>query len=433
MVTLEYRSLNHIYHIDIKENAMTLYLNSASKESEATLEEICTKIQLPKSQIEAAESRYESLGEWFNRSDSLSAIYEPHIFPQGSFRLGTAIRPATNNDDFDLDLACKLDRYPDNCSQNDLRNAISEELSKYIKANNIQSELEEKRRCSRIPYAPKSGLGFHLDIVPCKPRGSDFTATLSASLESYHSSINENFNENDRRLYESVASKAVAITDTEDKGYHEVDTEWPSSNPEGYAEWFDNKSTRFTKVAMEAKVDPVPDASTERTPLQKAIQLLKRHRDVMFEMNQDFNSKSKPVSIIITTLVAQSYQHTDSLEATLENALNTLDSFISDTSSPKQVINPLDPNENFADKWQENEGKELKLEESFRAWVKQARRDFNYILSKHDNIKEIIKKRFAVDISDELCKEISSQPSRDTIKVTAAIPIITTNRPWRKV
>lgn len=67
------------------------------------------------------------------------------------------------------------------------------------------------------------------------------------------------------------------------------------SNPHGYAEWFDavNVPTRAKVAPLQKRrlfeanraiytsVRNVPDALV-RTPLQRAIQLLKRHRDVRF-------------------------------------------------------------------------------------------------------------------------------------------------------
>lgn len=41
------------------------------------------------------------------RPESSYSEFEPHFF-QGSFRLGTAIKPLNENEMYDLDLACNL-------------------------------------------------------------------------------------------------------------------------------------------------------------------------------------------------------------------------------------------------------------------------------------------------------------------------------------
>lgn len=60
------------------------------------LEKMIEMLELPESAYEKATKRYEDLGEWFDRDESLVKDKNPHIFPQGSFRLGTAIRPLRN-------------------------------------------------------------------------------------------------------------------------------------------------------------------------------------------------------------------------------------------------------------------------------------------------------------------------------------------------
>ena len=58
--------------------------------------------------------------------------------------------------------------------------------------------------------------------------------------------------------------------------------------------------------AIYSSVDDVPDALI-RTPLQRAIQILKRHRDMRFLEHKC--EEYKPISIIITTLAASAYQN----------------------------------------------------------------------------------------------------------------------------
>ena len=62
-----------------------------------------------------------------------------------------------------------------------------------------------------------------------------------------------------------------------------------------------------------------------KTPLQKAIQLLKRHRDIMFEND---TKKLKPISIIITTLAAELYNDEDNVVDTLTNILTNIEAHL---------------------------------------------------------------------------------------------------------
>ncbi|MDE0200369.1 MAG: hypothetical protein OXK78_19340 [Caldilineaceae bacterium] len=74
------------------------------------LVEIARTIEIPDSAYEAAEKRYEDLGGWFARPESECSLFDPHVHAQGSFRLGTVIRPISEDEAYDLDLSCKLQR-----------------------------------------------------------------------------------------------------------------------------------------------------------------------------------------------------------------------------------------------------------------------------------------------------------------------------------
>ena len=55
----------------------------------------------------------------------------------------------------------------------------------------------------------------------------------------------------------------------------------------------------------------MPAYKEKKSPLQRVVQILKRHRDLMFN-----GDESKPISIIITTLAARAYnKETDVLDA----------------------------------------------------------------------------------------------------------------------
>lgn len=75
---------------------------------QAIWKEMLDQLELPESAYEKAISRYQDIGEWFSRKESSLNQYDPHVFSQGSFRLGTAIKPVNPDEEYDLDLSCKL-------------------------------------------------------------------------------------------------------------------------------------------------------------------------------------------------------------------------------------------------------------------------------------------------------------------------------------
>ncbi len=68
------------------------------------VEEIANSIDIPESAYERAEKRYKVLGDWFDRKEAKCFGFAPHIYPQGSFRLGTVVRPLNEKDEYDLDV-----------------------------------------------------------------------------------------------------------------------------------------------------------------------------------------------------------------------------------------------------------------------------------------------------------------------------------------
>src|SRR5690625_7827834 len=83
------------------------------------------------------------------------------------------------------------------------------------------------------------------------------------------------------------------------------------------------------------------------THLQQLVQLLKRHRDVMYAL-PNANTDLKPISIIITTLAARAYRG----EANLIDAVRAvpLRMMREINSTEPRVPNPVNPEEDFADK-----------------------------------------------------------------------------------
>ncbi|MEJ6531818.1 nucleotidyltransferase [Pseudoalteromonas lipolytica] len=394
----------------------------AEHSNNAILEAMLSAIELPDSAYEKAESRYKDLGEWLHREESKCSIFEPKISPQGSFRLGTANRPF-KGEEYDLDMSCNLQEglTKDIATQEQLKNLVGDDLEQYRKARGIQSALDEKRRCWRLDYA--DGISFHMDIVPCIPEDSDKKAVLEKRMiESSKFS---------GTLAEDVSNLAVSITDNSDPNYSQLSDDWRISNPEGYAQWFESRM-RLAEAVLnnrmfeaKASIEELPNYQW-KTPLQMVIKLLKRHRDTMFE-NDD---ESKPISIIITTLAAKAYSGESDLVSAMENILNNMAALILPTVP--RVPNPVNPVEDFADKWYSNEHKHLNLEANFHRWVLQAQADFEALRSQENvkNILEAAKRGFNLNLDSKFVSEkLGLAPS--VVPAPKVIPSSPT-RPWYK-
>lgn len=350
-------------------------------------------LELPDSAYDKARKRYEDLGEWFDRAESAVSGNNPHIFPQGSFRLGTAIRPLDESEEYDLDLACKLREgiSKDSHTQETLKKLIGIELEAYRKARGIKSEMETKHRCWRLEY--QDDLSFHMDIVPCIPADEKRRKGI---LESIRETGLDEF------VAGSAAQSTISITDDRHEGYKHICDDWNISNPEGYAKWFEYQmNPQQTRILLEkAQVDDVP-LFKKKTPLQRVIQILKRHRDNWSKDSLD----SKPISIIITTLAARAYNGEIDIIAALGNVLEKMGGLVSSTRP--RVPNPVDPEEDFADRWYRQDCLHLRLEEHFNAWLLQARTDFQHITSTTDTefLCEHIEEKFSLQVNESELKK----------------------------
>lgn len=323
------------------------------------LENIVEKIELPDYAYETATKRYEDLGKWFSRDESSLKNLSPHIFPQGSFRLGTAIRPIDESESYDLDLGCELENgvNVNNCTQKKLKTFIKQELETYRDARGIKNVLEEKHRCWRLEYLDE--LNFHMDIVPCIPSETKMNRTISEAI----------MRNGEEEKFASILSKyTVRITDNRHPNYDDISELWPISNPIGYAKWFENRMFQIPvkKIKIDsyrARLDEVPEFPRKYI-LQRVVQILKRHRDVMFR--DTTISDLKPISIIITTLAAKAYSGEENISEALNNVLTKMRSLIN-SQFPK-VPNPVNPAEDFADRWKTDP----KLEKYFNFWLIQA-------------------------------------------------------------
>jgi len=386
------------------------------------LDSMTNLLELPDSAYETARKRYEDLGEWFDREESAVSVNNPHIFPQGSFRLGTAIRPLDEREEYDLDLACKLQDgiSKSRHTQETLKKLIGIELAAYRKARGIKKELETKHRCWRLEY--QDDLSFHMDIVPCIPADEKRQKTILESIRS---------TDLDEYVAGAASQTTVSITDDRHESYKHLCDDWHISNPEGYAKWFEYRmNPQQTRILLEkAQVDDVP-LFKKKTPLQRVIQILKRHRDNWSKDNPD----SKPISIIITTLAARAYSGETDIVGALENVLEKMGDLV--RPSRPRVPNPVDPKEDFADRWYRADSAHLRLEDNFNFWLLQARKDLQHITSTEDMdfLSELLEEKFSLRVNkSELTKQLGLSLGAVVIG-TPKVHVIKrdeTARPWR--
>ena len=90
------------------------------------------------------------------------------------------------------------------------------------------------------------------------------------------------------------------------------------------------------------------------------------------------DTEDKPISIIITTLAAKAYKGDANLYDALVNVILSMESYIERDSDGNYVIsNPVNEEENFADKWPMHP----KRKENFFKWLVQLKKDLRSLQS----------------------------------------------------
>ena len=315
---------------------------------------IAEALDIPDDVYEDATLKYDDIGSWLAMEDSDLKSYSPEIYSQGSFRLGTVVHPIFKDHEYDIDLVCHLKLDKDRTTQKNLKQIVGDRLKK---RDDLKDILTSSRRCWILDFPSEAQMPhFHMDVLPSIPN-SERPPT------------------------------GILLTDREL-------LQWQKSNPKAYAEWFyDRMKIIFTqrlnelaKSIQAASVEEIPYWRV-KTPLQRVVQILKRHRDIYFKDSQD----NKPVSIIITTLAARAYNNQQSIYDALTQIIQTIETnwgkqnFVENRNGRWWVVNPVDPDENFADKW--NEYPERR--EAFVQWLKKIRIDFIGV-SKKQTLEEAV-------------------------------------------
>ena len=386
------------------------------------LENVAEDIDIPPAKYQQAVDRYRAIGHWLEEGEYPGCTDKPDIYPQGSFRLGTVVRPVRGGEeaDYDIDLVFELPITKDWTDAHTVKRAVGDRLREHQRYRKMLDD--EGKRCWTLVYAEQDGIGFHLDVLPSVP-GPKY-----------------------------AFDKSIAITNRKGMSY-----DWSASNPKGYGDWFDEKNrAAFMRVLAEQKrsiraratmtyasVDDVPDQLV-RTPLQRSIQIMKRHRDLMF--NGGTNADYTPISMIVTTLAAHLYGGEPDVYTALTAIVSKLHGhaglvdnrmieqtlaslgLIQRTGDGKWYIgNPVNPAENFADRWHEDNHARAR---AFFLWVDALQEDLVDILA--ENRLGTAKNRLVAALGASAAAshlglitltEVAARPARVHIGEAA--------RPWR--
>lgn len=277
------------------------------------LKRITESLQLNQSRRKLVEERYNAVSSFIEESNGI--FQNAEIYSQGSYRLGTTVKPR-QGEEYDLDFVVQINKDWNKMSFSQVYN----EFKELMKSNgNWENLVKEKSRCVRLDYADE----FHMDIIP----------TCTESI----------YNNQNRIM-------------VPDKKEHS----WVISNPEGYAKWFESKyiaqksiylHNYYEGMEIRAAQDlPKDDPNHLKQPLQHAVQIIKRYRDIYFEGKEEL----APSSIVLTTLVGELYRNENTIYETLNRVIERFELAIEEKKSMFQqfhISNPVLPEEIFTKEW----------------------------------------------------------------------------------
>jgi hypothetical protein len=299
------------------------------------------ELDIPPDLRSAATAEYLRVGEWLASHADAEDGWVVH--PQGSFLLNTVVLPVWG-DEYDVDTVCRRALTKQETTQAKLKLEVGESLQMYRAMQSgpgAPRAVKERNRCWTLCYP--ATLRFHLDVLPAIPNPDG-------------------------------GESAILITDRELRN-------WQFSDPLAYAAWFKAQSKlEFVQkrmvLAEAARTPPqeIPDWQV-KTTLHEVVQVLKAHRNEHFRDELDM----RPASILITTLAAHAYRGEQNLMDAVLDAVELMPHYIQETDEGLLVANPVEPRENFADRWRN----EPKLAERFDEWLEKLAEDVHEASSQH--------------------------------------------------
>lgn len=265
--------------------------------------QIAQKIQLTETMKNLAGKRYETIASLIHNNISP----EPDIYSQGSFKMKTTSKPY-ESEEYDIDFIVEIES---NYFEGLTPEQALTKLQKLFDTDLYRDKVEIKNRCLRIKYANE----FHMDFTP--------------------------------------VFKKKDIIMVPDKKYNK----YTESNPKEYMDWFETIACNYNKDFYNQYTEKLETIRSEieelendifvvKPPLKRAIQLIKRARDVYFH-DKDYS----PSSILLTTLYTR---YTDSSYSTINEILQNVTMVLLNKGKEIDATNPTLKEEDFSKVWNED-------------------------------------------------------------------------------
>lgn len=398
-----------------------------TQERKNDLLRIIEQLDITPTMYKNAEEKYKNLAAYLE-----SKGIEADMYPQGSFALGTVIRPTVRdpNAGYDLDFVCQVHAMREDTTPAELRKLIEDALTS---SDLYGGKLTIYDECFTVTYANIGNYGFSIDIVPAVDEREQVKARLQQ-----------------KAAYPDLISTSIAIPKKEPDVYT-----WLTNNPKGYLAWFNGINNSFAEHSWEnsrekifrennavyASVEEIPPA-LNRSSIQRVIQILKYHRDVFYSKYPN-GEDIKPISAIINTIVVKMADGISpdisvfdlldyiTTELSIYEKRQMLSEQIFSLQYPGRnviqiqdnkwvIFNPANPEDNLADKWNEDK----RIPRVFFRWCSCVHHDLIDSFKKDDEVfRSIVEGAFGQKmVSDVWGEKYRPIPTRPIQALHAAKP-----------
>lgn len=301
-------------------------------EADALLIYVAQRIQISRTQHEAATRNFGALCKYVDREGSPLQGRVLECYPSGSFATGTAIVSKAKTNKHDVDVVMELDVAPDTAPRRILRllfDAINgEEGSRY------HGKVTLNSRCVTVEYED----GTTVDLMPVArfadgpPRAGNLFHHRPENNESYHKPVNP-------------------------WGFKEEFNARVEFDPEFFKAFEGQRILAEGQPAIKAETQPMPEHERleEKSPRVVALQLIKRKRDLAFRPAARKGWR-KPPAVVLGAIALGAGPVQPSLVDEVISVATHIRQRLKETNGPRgtvHITNPRYPEDVFTDRWPE--------------------------------------------------------------------------------
>jgi hypothetical protein len=331
----------------------SLNLTKSARRWEQLIVSFLRRLELDATHRKDAEKEYMALADRIATRLEIPR-HAVDVYAQGSMRTQTTIAQR-GNAKFDIDVVVELSGP---LHQNPDPEILFAAFGTALEGDEeLTGKPTARRRCWTLPYPNKA---YYFDVTPAVP---DIAGAYGGRLR-----------------------------------VRDPHSRWTPSNPKEFAEWVCERADLQFSFRSAIGLDGLVEARKSIAPLpndpvriddilRRTIQLLKLHRDNFYHFAEDTQKEAAPISVIIVTLAGNTFgelwrtrrdEFTSPIEVVLAIVEEMPKGIKCDANGKFFVTNPMLPTENFADRWNTDQGVRAR---EFKRWHAQLENHLEALLT----------------------------------------------------